>query len=137
MSELYWADGTHTGELETILYGHTGDLLQKWQKKAIRKAIKQAGRVVELERQLAEAKVKTEVTVGVGSGDGQLFVHGDYESVKAVQAKLLELESLRRQLAERGEPCYHKGCLSLVTHPCEGCGRVAGRSPQNEGTNHD
>lgn len=27
-----------------------------------------------------------------------------------------------------GEPCDHPGCLSHVTHPCEGCGRVAGKS---------
>ena len=26
-----------------------------------------------------------------------------------------------------GEPCGHPGCLSHVTHPCEGCGRIAGR----------
>lgn len=26
-----------------------------------------------------------------------------------------------------GEPCEHKGCLNHVTHPCEGCGRVAGQ----------
>jgi len=26
-----------------------------------------------------------------------------------------------------GEPCGHKGCLSHVTHPCEGCGRIGGR----------
>jgi hypothetical protein len=25
-----------------------------------------------------------------------------------------------------GEPCDHPGCLSHVTHPCEGCGRIAG-----------
>lgn len=25
------------------------------------------------------------------------------------------------------EPCLHPGCLSHVTHPCEGCGRIAGR----------
>jgi len=29
-----------------------------------------------------------------------------------------------------GEPCSHRGCLNHVTHPCEGCGRVAGRAPQ-------
>lgn len=28
-----------------------------------------------------------------------------------------------------GEPCEHPGCLSHVSHPCEGCGRVAGRIP--------
>lgn len=25
-----------------------------------------------------------------------------------------------------GEPCYHKGCLSHRTHPCEVCGRIGG-----------
>lgn len=28
-----------------------------------------------------------------------------------------------------GEPCSHPGCLSHITHPCEGCGRVAGHYP--------
>lgn len=31
----------------------------------------------------------------------------------------------RRKL-ERGEPCSHPGCLSHVSHPCEGCGLAAG-----------
>jgi len=26
-----------------------------------------------------------------------------------------------------GQPCGHPGCLHHVTHPCEGCGRIAGR----------
>lgn len=26
-----------------------------------------------------------------------------------------------------GEPCEHKGCLHHITHPCEGCGRIAGK----------
>ena len=26
-----------------------------------------------------------------------------------------------------GEPCGHKGCLNHVSHPCEGCGRIAGK----------
>lgn len=25
-----------------------------------------------------------------------------------------------------GQPCYHNGCLSHITHPCEVCGRIAG-----------
>lgn len=29
---------------------------------------------------------------------------------------------------KEGEPCSHTGCLSHVTHPCEVCGRVAGRT---------
>lgn len=27
-----------------------------------------------------------------------------------------------------GEPCSHRGCLNHTTHPCEGCGRIAGRN---------
>lgn len=26
-----------------------------------------------------------------------------------------------------GEPCQHIGCLHHITHPCEGCGRIAGQ----------
>ena len=26
-----------------------------------------------------------------------------------------------------GQPCNHPGCLHHVSHPCEGCGRIAGR----------
>jgi hypothetical protein len=28
---------------------------------------------------------------------------------------------------KEGEPCKHPGCLSHMTHPCEGCGRIGGR----------
>lgn len=27
-----------------------------------------------------------------------------------------------------GEPCSHPGCLRHISHPCEGCGRVGGRT---------
>lgn len=26
-----------------------------------------------------------------------------------------------------GEPCNHPGCLSHISHPCEGCGRIGGK----------
>lgn len=26
-----------------------------------------------------------------------------------------------------GKPCGEPGCLQHVTHPCEGCGRIAGK----------
>lgn len=26
-----------------------------------------------------------------------------------------------------GEPCDHPGCLHHLSHPCEACGRIAGR----------
>ena len=42
-----------------------------------------------------ELEEKTSVTCGVGSGNGNLFVHGDYDSIKAVQALVFENERLR------------------------------------------
>lgn len=27
---------------------------------------------------------------------------------------------------DRGQPCKHPKCLSHISHPCEGCGRIAG-----------
>lgn len=29
-----------------------------------------------------------------------------------------------------GEPCKHPGCLNHLSHPCEGCGRIGGRTPK-------
>jgi hypothetical protein len=34
---------------------------------------------------------------------------------------------LNMQLPD-GVPCTHSGCLNHMTHPCEGCGRIAGRT---------
>lgn len=46
--------------------------------------------------ELARLHKMTAMSVGVGDGTGKLFVHGDYDSVKAVQAMVFELEELRR-----------------------------------------
>lgn len=32
-----------------------------------------------------------------------------------------------------GQPCEHTGCLNHVSHPCEGCGRIAGESKTEKG----
>lgn len=32
-----------------------------------------------------------------------------------------------------GRPCGHKDCLNHITHPCEGCGRIGGKSVDHEG----
>lgn len=45
-------------------------------------------------------KVDTSCSVGVGNGSGNLFVHGSYESVKAVQTVILEHEELRQVCSE-------------------------------------
>ena len=31
-----------------------------------------------------------------------------------------------------GQPCSHPGCLNHVSHPCEGCGRIAGKKMSEE-----
>lgn len=44
----------------------------------------------------------------------------------------LECVAQRDAQAEeaQSQPCSHPGCLNHVTHPCEDCGRVAGRDPE-------
>ena len=37
------------------------------------------------------------ISLGVGDGTGQLFVHGDHASISACQQKLLELERMRAE----------------------------------------
>lgn len=44
-----------------------------------------------------EMKQNNKVMMGVGSGDGNYFVEGDYDSIKILQHKLFELEALRRE----------------------------------------
>lgn len=63
-----------------------------------------------------------------------------FEQLKTEEAVAsLPLPNYTKQVRDY-EPCSHPGCLSHVTHPCEGCGRMAGRSvPPNDGGNlrHD
>lgn len=40
------------------------------------------------------------VSMGVGDGSGSLFVYGNYESIKATQSKIFELEAARKHIAE-------------------------------------
>lgn len=45
-----------------------------------------------------------DVTVGVGSGDGILFVHGSHEAINRVQAAIFDAEKWRRHEASTVEP---------------------------------
>ena len=51
-----------------------------------------------LRAEVERLKSMTAVTMGVGSGDGNLFVHGDCESIKAAQAIVLERGALRAEV---------------------------------------
>ncbi|CAM5998724.1 unnamed protein product [Sphagnum balticum] len=44
-----------------------------------------------------------------------------------------EMEKTVRQKFADGVSCGHAGCLSHVSHPCEGCGRVGGYRRQDGG----
>lgn len=45
------------------------------------------------------------------------------EVIERAKSKTLDINSLRE-----GEPCSHPCCLSHVSHPCEHCGRIAGKT---------
>lgn len=56
----------------------------------------------------------TDCSLGVGDGSGQLFVYGDYVSIKTCQEKLLrleEVEGILNELAALGSltPNYDSG----------------------------
>lgn len=51
------------------------------------------------DKRIAELEAKTAMTMGVGNGGGSLFVHGDYDSIKAAHSIVFENESLRAKLA--------------------------------------
>lgn len=54
-----------------------------------------------LAAEVERLKSMTAVTMGVGSGDGSLYVHGDYDSIKAAQALVIRAERLEEVLEER------------------------------------
>lgn len=46
-----------------------------------------------------QAEAKPGMTLGVGDGSGQLFVHGDYDSIKAAQAIIFRAKRLAARVA--------------------------------------
>jgi len=67
-------------------------------------------------------RAMTACTMGVGNGDGKLFVHGDYESIKAAQEIILERVRLKAELAEREKEIDRLRDLlqsALPKLPCE------------------
>lgn len=51
-----------------------------------------------LRAELGALKAKTSSMMGVGNGSGNLFVYGDADSIKAVQAIVLERDALKAEL---------------------------------------
>ncbi len=48
----------------------------------------------------SELEESGRIIMGIGDGGGNLFVEGDYDSIKSLQSKLLELEKVRSENAE-------------------------------------
>ena len=69
---------------------------------------------------------------GIYEFNGQKF-YGDGREVEIGGGELLDDGRLTEivkspQILPDGEPCSHPGCLSHISHPCEGCGRMGGKS---------
>ena len=45
-------------------------------------------------------KSMTAVTMGIGRGDGNLFVHGDWDSIKAAQSLVFSAEGMKKALKD-------------------------------------
>lgn len=59
------------------------------------------------------------------SHSGRIIPKAKAEAIRAGWDKAAEV-------LPDGVPCGHPGCLSHVTHPCEGCGGIGGRQPATE-----
>lgn len=57
-------------------------------------------KIMALTNDAPKSKKDYSCTIGVGDGSGELYVHGDYESIKHLQDKLLELENFRKHTRE-------------------------------------
>lgn len=75
--------------------------------------------ILALIARLRAAEAKARMKIGVGDGSGNLFVHGDYDSIKAVQSIIFENEKLRknagRYLWLRDEAVYASGTYPMVS----------------------
>lgn len=53
----------------------------------------------------------------------------DVEMTTAELGRVGKIFGAGRRALPDGVPCGHAGCLSHLSHPCEGCGRIGGRRP--------
>jgi hypothetical protein len=57
----------------------------------------------EYQERIRQLEAKTQMALGVGDGSGQLFVHGDYESIKATQKIIFDSEEKTRRIRQLEE----------------------------------
>lgn len=77
------------------------------------------------------ADQEIEITRQNPDGGGYSVLEVDIYDLRSIivdsHGRIVDFSIITRELID-SEPCGHPGCLSYVTHPCEGCGRVAGRA---------
>ena len=59
-----------------------------------------------------------------------LCMENYYRSIK--EHTMSKYQGVPEMPLRDGEPCSHRGCLHHLTHPCEGCGRIAGKAVKPE-----
>lgn len=57
------------------------------------------GEIAKRDARIVELESKTSTAMGVGCGSGNLFVYGDYDSIKAAQKIVIERDQLRAELS--------------------------------------
>jgi len=53
-----------------------------------------------LQAEVERLRSMTAVTMGIGRGDGNLFVHGDYDSIKVAQSRLSSAKRMEKALKD-------------------------------------
>lgn len=82
---------------------------------SVRPEVRAAKAIAKIQKKSSGAAVFVGADLGIGS---------DRTVATAMRGGVIVGE---RELRD-GVPCGHPGCLSHISHPCEGCGRVGGRS---------
>jgi len=68
---------------------------------------------------------------------GRTERRGDRQGEPETPGRFTRIPFTGGAIVAEGEPCGHPGCLNHVSHPCEGCGRIAGKWSPDEFTPKD
>lgn len=80
----------------------------------------------ETSKKIADVSVGGETTEGVGTPDlSPLGKAQDEDNIQNICLKARSTGFTTVSLPD-GVPCGHAGCLSHLSHPCDGCGRIGG-----------
>lgn len=90
--------------LQIIIRSHNPDADAELIVKAVNNYDKLRDECDALRAECDALRAKTSMSIGVGDGTGSLFVHGDYDSIKRVQALIFECEKLRKDAEKRRRP---------------------------------